>query len=184
VATVAVMVALAAAGCGSSEQSREYASTVCGEIDAWVDTVNSSLDVLSGSVAERTTVEQEVQAVGRHLDDVDAATEELIADIQDVSTSEVDGAEALSARLLNLLEQTQAVTEEVRQKVRGLQDQGLQQFRATAGPLLGQRIGGSVREVLAAPTAPSAGDIAESFREEPACDDVLTPAAQDTDPGT
>jgi uncharacterized protein YggL (DUF469 family) len=183
-APVAVAVALAAAGCGASEQSREFASTVCGEIDAWVDAVNSSLDVLSGSVSERTTVEQELQAVGRHLDDVDAATEELMAAIQDVSTSEVDGAEALSARLLTLLERTDEVTEEVRQEVRGLEDQGLKEFRETVGPLLGQRIGGSVRQLLAAPTDPSAGEIAESFREEPACDGVLSPADQGSDLGT
>lgn len=177
-------VGLAAAGCGASAQSRDYAAAVCSEIAAWVDAVNSSLGELGENVSERTTVQQEVDAVGRHLDDVEAATAELIASLQDVSTAEVEGAEALSARLVVLLEETRAVTEEIRQKVQALEDQGLPEFRRKVGPLLGRRIGGLVRRLLAAPTDPSAEEIAESFQEEPSCDDVLSPAEQDTDLGT
>jgi hypothetical protein len=179
-----VAVGLAAAGCGASAQSRDYAAAVCSDIAAWVDAVNSSLGELGDNAPERTTMRQEIEAVGRHLDDVEAATTELIASLQDVSTAEVEGAEAVSDRLVVLLEETRAVTEEIRRKVRGLEGQGLPEFRQEVGPLLGRRIGGLVRGVLAAPTDPSAGEIAESFQEEPSCDDVLSPAEQDTDPGT
>jgi hypothetical protein len=175
---------LAAAGCGPSAQDRDYAAAVCSEIAAWVDTVNSSLGELGENVSERTTVRQEVEAVGRHLDDVESATAELIASLQDVPTAEVEGAEALSARLTVLLEETRAVTEEIRREVQELEGQGLPEFRQEVGPLLGRRIGGSVRRLLAAPTDASAGAIAETFQEEPSCDDVLSPVEQDTDLGT
>jgi hypothetical protein len=183
-AALIAAVGLASAGCGPSAQGRDYAAAVCSEIAAWVDTVNSSLAELGENVPERTTVRQEVEAVGRHLDDVETATAELIASLQDVPTAEVEGAEALSARLTVLLEETRAVTEEIRREVQELEGQGLPEFRQEVGPLLGRRIGGSVRRLLAAPTDPSAGEIAESFQEEPSCDDVLSPAEQDTDPGT
>jgi uncharacterized protein YggL (DUF469 family) len=183
-AALIAAVGLAAAGCGASGQSRDYAAAVCSEMAAWVDTVNSSLAELGETVSERTTVRQEVEAVGRHLDDVEAATAELIASLQDVPTAEVEGAEALSTRLVVLLEKTQAVTEEIRRKVQGLEDQGLSEFRQTVGPLLGRRIGGLVRQLIAAPTDPAAGEVAEGFQEEPSCDEVLSPAEQDTGPGT
>jgi hypothetical protein len=183
-AALIAAVGLAAAGCGPSAQSRDYAAGVCSEIAAWVDTVNSSLAELGETVSERTTVQQEVDAVGRHLDDVEAATAELIASLQDVPTAEVEGAEALSARLVALLEETRTVTEEIRQEVQGLEDQGLAEFRQKVGPLLGRRIGVLVRRLLAAPTDPSAGEIAEGFQEEPSCDEVLSPVQEDTDPGT
>ena len=183
-AALIAAVGLAAAACGASAQSRDYAAGVCSEIAAWVDTVNSSLAELGENVSERTTVQQEVEAVGRHLDDVEAATAELIAGLQDVPTAEVEGAEALSARLVALLEETRTVTEEIRQEVQGLEDQGLAEFRQKVGPLLGRRIGVLVRRLLAAPTDPSAGEIAEGFQEEPSCDEVLSPVQQDTDPGT
>jgi hypothetical protein len=183
-AALIAAVGLAAAGCGPSAQSRDYAAGVCSEIAAWVDTVNSSLAELGETVSERTTVQQEVDAVGRHLDDVEAATAELIASLQDFPTAEVEGAEALSARLVALLEETRTVTEEIRQEVQGLEDQGLAEFRQKVGPLLGRRIGVLVRRLLAAPTDPSAGEIAEGFQEEPSCDEVLSPVQEDTDPGT
>ena len=172
---------LAAAGCGTSGASRDYAASVCSEIDAWVDEVNASLSELRDTVSERTTVQQETEAVGRHLDDVDAATEELIAGLQDVPTTNVEGAEGLSARLVDLLEETRTVTEEVRRKVQGLEDQGLAEFRQKVAPLLGRRIGGLVRQLIAAPTDPAAGELAGSFREEPSCDAVLTPGEEDAD---
>jgi len=183
-AALIAAVGLAAAGCGASAQSRDHAAAVCSEIAAWVDTVNSSLGELGDNVSERTTVQQEVEAVGRHLDDVEAATAELIASLQDVPTAEVEGAEALSTRLVELLEETRAVMDEIRRKVQGLEDQGLAEFRQKVGPLLGRRIGGLVRQLIAAPTDPAAGEIAESFREEPSCDEVLSPVQQDTTPGT
>lgn len=181
-AALGLVAGVLAMGCGAPQGSRDYAAGVCGEIATWVEAVNSSLRRLSQGVKDRTTVEQEMDAVVRHLDDVESATEGSIAGLRRVSTSGVEGAEALTDRLVTLLERTLSVARSVRENVRRIDDQGLQAFREDVGPLLGRRVGGAIRQVLAAPTDPAAGEIADGFREEPGCQDVLSPAEQDTGP--
>ena len=169
-------------GCGASQGTRDYAAAVCGEIDAWVEAVNSSLRELSQGVKDRDSVAQEREAVVQHLDDVEIATEGSISRLRRVPTSGVEGADALTVRLVGLLEHTVSVTRSVRQDVRAIDDQGLQAFREAVGPLLGRRVGGAIRRVLSAPTDPAARDIADGFRDEPGCQDVLSPGQQETGP--
>jgi hypothetical protein len=171
-----------AAACGAP--ARDYPAAVCGEMDEWVEEVNASLDELSGGVEDRTTVPEETDAVIDHLDDVDAATVQAIEDLRDVASSDVGGADAFTDRLAALLQRVLYVASSIRDELETTADEGLEAFRDRIGGLLGRRLGGAIREVLAAPTDPASGDLADAFQEEPSCEDVLTPGEQETAPET
>jgi hypothetical protein len=166
-------------GCGSSTGS-SYAARVCGDLDRWVTTVNDSLGRLRDGLDERSTTDQERRAVLEHLDDVDAATEELASAVRRAGDAPGEG--SFAGRLQDGIDGVLATADEVRAEVRELPDD-LEEFRAGAAPLLGARLGGAIRGVLRTLTPEEAGELGDAFAEAEECTGVL-PEEAPAEPGS
>jgi hypothetical protein len=178
-ALLAVTVLLLSA-CGGDAGSGEYAAEVCGQIEGWVDAINSSLRKLEEGVKGRATVGEEQRAVGRHLDDVEEATDRLIENLRAEPTAGVDGGDALSSRLVQAAERVQGAARDVRRKADALAEQGVEAFREGVSSLLDSRIGVNVRRLLATP-AEAAEPLAEEFEEAEACQGLVGPRLPEED---
>jgi hypothetical protein len=165
-----VLVALSAA-CGPPAGS-DYAATVCSEVDRWVRSVNESLDELREGTADRDEAGEERRAFLVHLDDVEAATERVAEELREAGVPDVPGGDAFADRLIVLADRVRQAVDEVRAQVDDLPED-LEGFRSEAGALLGRRLGGAIRELLSSLTPSPAGDLADAFREEPACRGVV-----------
>lgn len=175
---IALGVVVAMSGCGDGG-SGDYAATVCTALDGWVDSVNGSLAELREGTEDRDTISQERRAVFRHLDDVEAANAQLREELGAAGASPDE--EQLNGRLVALVNEADRAVGQIVDTVQDLQTQSVQQFRATVGPLLGERLGGVIRRLLSAPPE-AGGDLATAFEEEPACDEVLLPGPEGRGP--
>ena len=133
--------------------------------------MNSSLDRLREGVEGRTSVADERRAFLDHLEEVEAATEAITHDLREAGVPDVTGGREFADRLVILAGRVGQAIDEVRARVDDLPT-NLQRFRTEAGALLGERLGGAIRELLGSLAPSSAGELADAFREEPACRDV------------
>jgi hypothetical protein len=171
---VAVLVTALLVGCGPPAGS-SYATRVCRDLDRWVTTVNESLGRLRDTIDERSTADQERRAVLAHLDDVDAATEELAGAARRAGPA--PGAPSFAEQLRDRIEGVLVTADEIRAQLRDLPDD-LEGFRSGAAPLLGTRLGGAIRRVLQTPAGDAAGDLRDAFSDAEACRDVIPGTGQ------
>ena len=161
-----------AAACGRSAAADAYADRVCRDLDAWIRSINGSLQELSAGNERRTSADQERRAILDHLADVQEATSRLTAELEEEPAPEVDGGAAFAGGVLGAARRVEAAVRAVRAEVKAM-PRDLQQIRADAGALLGAKVGGAVQALLGSLTEPASGDLADSFDASPACEDVV-----------
>jgi hypothetical protein len=123
-------------------------------------------------VEGRTPLADERRAFLNHLEEVEAATEAIAPDLREAGVPDVTGGREFADRLVVLADRVGQAVDEVRARVDDLPS-NLRRFWTEAGALLGERLGGAIRELLGSLAPSSAGELADAFREEPACRDVV-----------
>jgi hypothetical protein len=105
-----VVLALAIAGCGGggSSSSDEWASTVCGALDEWGQSLQAGSEALRPAMENTQDLESVKENYIGFLEDAEQNSQELVDDVESAGPPETDGGEALQSELVSALENVQA----------------------------------------------------------------------------
>jgi hypothetical protein len=97
----------------------EYATGVCGAISGWVDDIQALNQDLQDNL-DPTSMDSLKDAMVGFLEDVTAATDSVIAEVEAVGIPDVEDGQAAADAVLSALRDSQSVFADARDRVQGL----------------------------------------------------------------
>jgi hypothetical protein len=97
----------------------EYATGVCGAISGWVDEIQGLNQDLAANL-DPSSAESLKDAMVGFLEDVTAATDSVIAEVEAVGIPDVEDGQAAADAVLSALRDSQSVFADARDRVQGL----------------------------------------------------------------
>ncbi|HEU4480563.1 MAG TPA: hypothetical protein VFS18_01635 [Actinomycetota bacterium] len=170
-ATVVVGLLAACGGDGGDEgvAPDAFAADICGAASDWV----ASIQERAGAIQTDFTSgdpEQGREVLGKFLDDVIRDTDDLIAQVDEAGTPDVDGGEEFADDLRAAFEESKEILVDVRADVEDLPDDP-QQF-AEAGQQMGVSIQEAFTEVSSSFEEPESDELREAFEGEESCNEI------------
>jgi hypothetical protein len=158
------LAALALAGCagddGDSSSTAEWAGSFCTAAATWTDEV----DQITSTVSASPTVESLRGAV----DDLKAATDELVGEVRGLGAPDVEGAEEIEAAIDAFTETAEAKNEAVDEAVQDATTESVAQALAALGELTS-----AFQTMLQAfEDADAGGELETAFEDAPACNQL------------
>lgn len=156
---------------GSAEETvpaAEYASDVCGALDAWVTASRDRAGSLTGVLNPTDTPENRRDVLAGYIDGVIEDTEALLDDVQGAGVPDVEGGKEIAGQIADAFDSVKTELEQTRDDVDALPTDDPAAFTAAA-----TQLGTSVQTSLTA-VGTSVGGISEpelnqAFAVEPTC---------------
>jgi hypothetical protein len=166
---IAVLIpGLVLVGCGGGTSPEDYAAAVCNSTGDWIDSLQGSAEALQDSV-NTDNPEEAKQLILDFLDDTINDTDELLGEVEEAGSPDVDGGEEFADDVTELFDQARDALANAQNEVEGLPTDDVQTFSQKAselGSLLGQ--------VMANFEPPRNEEMEQAFEDANACSDIGT----------
>lgn len=175
--TIAAALMLAACGGGDASNgggseetvtAQEYASDVCGALDAWVTASRDRAGSLTGVLNPTDTPENRRDVLAGYIDGVIEDTEALLDDVQAAGVPDVEGGEEIAGQIADAFDSVKTELEQTRDDVDALPTDDPAAFTAAATQL-GTSVQTSLTAVGTSVGGISQPELNQAFAVEPTC---------------
>jgi methyl-accepting chemotaxis protein len=173
-AAILATLALAAAGCGGSDDgaadpTAAWASDFCGAVTSWTD----ELQTVTSSFSDTSNLSED--GLRSAADDVKSATEQLVDDIRGLGAPDTDGGEEIRSSLDSLSETLETEAASIEKAVEGISGiTGLPSAVSTITASL-SAMGTAFTEALQAiENADVEEELQSALEDSPACADITS----------
>lgn len=151
--------------------AQEYATDICGALDAWVTASQDRVGSLTGALNPTDSAENRRDILAGYIDGVIEDTDVLISEVEAAGAPDVEGGEEIAGQIADAFDTVKTELEQTRSEVDSLPTDDPAAFTAAATEL-----GTSIQTSLTA-VGTSVGEISEpelnqAFAAEPACSGV------------
>jgi len=177
-ATAALAVASGCGGGGDSSGSaaspETWAADICGAASTWMNDIGAQSESLDDTMSGAASIEDVRDRLVAFVDDAIERTDQMLSEIDDAGSPDVDNGEQLADDFLEVLAGFKTALEEVRTTAAGLSDdpaqfaEGAQQI-ATAMAAAGSEIQTGLNELQ---QSAGSDDLDAAFDDEPACQEL------------
>ncbi len=151
--------------------AQEYATDICGALDAWVTASQDRASSLTGVLNPTDTPENRRDVLAGYIDGVIDDTEALLDDVQAAGVPDVDGGEQIAGQIADAFDSVRTELEQTRDDVDALPTDDPAAFTAAATQL-GTSIQTSLTAVGTSVSGISEPELNQAFATEPACSGV------------
>ena len=163
-------------GGGGGQSASQYADTVCGSLNVWLNAVKDRADNVTTAISPGSTPEEGRDALGEYLDGIIDDTETMVSTIRDAGAPDVDNGASISTTLVDALEGTEQTFEAAREQVDSLPTTSPEAFK-TAAQALAQSIQDHIGEVGTALSSISSAEIDAAFNASDECKELSQASA-------
>ena len=164
---ILLVAGMALVACGGGTSPEDYATAICNSGGDWVDALQGRADSLQNSI-DTDTPEEGKQILLDFLDGTIDDTDELLDEVEEAGTPDVDGGEEFADDVQDTYDQAREAFVNARNEVEQLPTDDPETFGQKAselGSLLGQ--------VLSNFEPPRNEEMEQAFDDADACDDVI-----------
>lgn len=176
IAAAGIVVTFALGACGGGDEDggegavspEAYAQNLCANMQSYIDEVTSLSTDFAGEIDPAASLDEQRDAVLAFLDDVLAATDELIAGVEQAGVPDIDNGEEVVVAIEDTFSEARGILVEARAQVEAISVDDAQAF-AEQLEEIGQTIQNSLGEIGSSLAAIDAPELTAAVSQDPAC---------------
>jgi hypothetical protein len=173
-AVFVVTFALGACGDGNGDggegtvSAEAYAQRLCANMQSYINEVTTLSTDFAGEIDPAASLDEQRDAVLAFLDDVLAATDGLIAGVEDAGVPDIDNGEEVVLAVEDTFAEARGILVDAREQVEAISVDDAQAF-ADQLSQIGETIQASLGEIGSSLAAIDAPELTEAVSQDPAC---------------